>query len=570
VRELNGKSRQENRSAKEVLRALQAKVAAYRKKWNDIKEQKAKEKGIRVINTLVANQECFPLKNRVRDQIIRKALKDKEASCQVAFYSLNNLIKGYVVYGKALKKEGMYIYYLAVHPDAQGHGVAIRLIEQVVEAALKQGINVISVTTVVKNPACALYEHLSEKIPGVTLRSKQEFTAQLGKTYDYIFDVKDRITAVAGESSLKQHSDTALAMLPGKAREFILGVAQDITHSANPQGGIRGRVSEKWAFWVVLWREAFREQLQLYRGWQTSGRKGYTWETFVNNHPPEDQDEIRKLQPRLDFSSKQKPLFWSSVRNHYNNNYRWLKFGQSKLAMTVAQKSDNRWEERTAALICGFLILAVMALYPLIIFKRLMNWACIFPRFLILSTVWINGLPGPASTGMPKIIGGVQPLKVLRRVAFFPAPRRAPRRSRMAKSALSEPSPIQRIGEKFLKEQQSTIIGGNGAGNVIPNAGPGAGTEVSLFANVKPLPVFEWPITRWWLHSIRVVYITVIKPVITLVRRQFMLWIKTSMGVPLGGKGFWTGFNNLVPPIITVYTCNISYETTTYAYIIIV
>ena len=93
----------------------------------------------------------------------------------------------------------------------------------------------------------------------------------------------------------------------------------------------------------------------------------------------------------------------------------------------------------------------------------------------------------------------------------------------MAKSAFVETSPIQRIGGKSLKEQQSTIIGGNGAGNVIPNAGPGAGTAVSLFANVKPLPVFEWPITRWWLYSIRVVYITIIKPVITLVKRQFVL-----------------------------------------------
>ena len=563
--------RKASQRAKEVLRALQAKVAEYRKK-----------KGIRVINTLVADPEYFPLKNRIRDQIVRKALKGKETSYHMAFYSLNNLIKGYVVYGKAPKKEGMYIYYLAVHPDAQRHGVATRLIEQVIEASLRQGINVISVTTFVKNPACALYDHLSEKIPGVTLRSKQEFTDKLGKAYDYIFDVKDRITAVAGKSALKQCPDIALAMPPGEARRFVEWVAENITHKQHDKQGIKDWTLYILASWAVIPIDAFWQQLQLYRAWRTSGRRGYLWKEFVAQHPKKDRKDIGCLRRKLDFYYNPRPSFWSSVRYHCQNNRRWLKYGEGdvyfegkkcgirKLAMTVAQKSDNKWEERTAALIFGFLILAVMALYPLIIFKRPMNWAGILPRYLILSTVWINGLPGPASMGIPGIIRGVPPLKVLRRGSFFPAPRRA-----LFPMPMRAFLPVSWRGLFFrvwqsLKEQQSTIVGGNGTGNVVPNAGPGAGTAVSLFANLKPLSVFEWPLTKWWLYSIRVVYVTVIKPVITLVKRQFMLWIKTSMGVQLGDKGFWTGFNNLVPPIITVYTCNISYETTTYAYIIIV
>jgi hypothetical protein len=82
-----------------------------------------------------------------------------------------------------------------------------------------------------------------------------------------------------------------------------------------------------------------------------------------------------------------------------------------------------------------------------------------------------------------------------------------------------------------------------------------------------PLLFLNCAYFRWVRYSMRVVYITIIKAIITVVERHFFLWIKTSMGVKPGGRGFWSGFDNLVPPLITLYSCSISYISTTYAYV---
>ena len=77
---------------------------------------------------------------------------------------------------------------------------------------------------------------------------------------------------------------------------------------------------------------------------------------------------------------------------------------------------------------------------------------------------------------------------------------------------------------------------------------------------------FEWIFGKWAFHATRTIYITVIKIVITVRERQIMLGAESSMGMDHNSRGFWSGFNNLIPRLVTVCTCDISYTSTTYAY----
>ena len=108
-----------------------------------------------------------------------------------------------------------------------------------------------------------------------------------------------------------------------------------------------------------------------------------------------------------------------------------------------------------------------------------------------------------------------------------------------------------------------------------PNMWPGflftiSPADMSLFLYIGPCPLlfFIWPYYRWVRHSIRIIYVTIIRPIIPLVKRQFMLWAQTSMGTKPDGHGFWSGFDNLIPPLMSVFTYHISYTSTTYAYTI--
>jgi predicted Rossmann-fold nucleotide-binding protein len=84
-------------------------------------------------------------------------------------------------------------------------------------------------------------------------------------------------------------------------------------------------------------------------------------------------------------------------------------------------------------------------------------------------------------------------------------------------------------------------------------------------------PLFlDWWYFRWVHHSIRTIYVTIFKVVITAGERHFMLGIRTLLGGNTNSPGFWTGFNNLIAPVISACTYNISYTSTTYAYTIIV
>jgi len=369
---------------------------------------------------------------------------------------------------------------------------------------------------------------------------------------------------------------SSLAMLPGKARRFVEWVAERITHN---------KFQMRFWDWPVVWLaylvmriNAYWEQAQLETGWKTHGLRGWTWQEFVDLHPDKkDQEYINeKLKSKLDFSSNPKLLFSASVRDHYRNNCRWLLFGQGRLAMSggksarsVAQNSDKQKDsekqfKKERKTIVAFLILLLLLFLGvfflwMIFMKGIKPCGCVCKFFPASSLMYKPG------SGTVVWLWGVLHYLLIR--------------TRRAKSACGIP-PIRRIGGQCPKEQQMPLRGQSFARNdttnvsqhtinMPPNVGPTTGTAIFLSTIVKPLSVFEWPITRWWLYSVRVVYVTIIRPVITVVERQFVLWIKTSMGVPLGGKGFWTGFNNLVPPIITVFTCSISYTSTTYAYVTI-
>ena len=91
-----------------------------------------------------------------------------------------------------------------------------------------------------------------------------------------------------------------------------------------------------------------------------------------------------------------------------------------------------------------------------------------------------------------------------------------------------------------------------------------------LYIVLCPWLFFNWLYYRWTHHAVRTIYITVYKVVITAGERHFMLGIRTLLGGNTNSPGFWTGFNNLIAPVISACTYNISYTSTTYAYTIIV
>ena len=97
---------------------------------------------------------------------------------------------------------------------------------------------------------------------------------------------------------------------------------------------------------------------------------------------------------------------------------------------------------------------------------------------------------------------------------------------------------------------------------------PELGCFFPYIALCTPLS-FDWWYFRWVHFSVRTIYITIFKVIITVGERHFILGIKTSLGGNCNKHGFWTGFYNLIAPIISICTCNISYETSTYAYTII-
>ena len=132
------------------------------------------------------------------------------------------------------------------------------------------------------------------------------------------------------------------AMLPGEARRFVEQVAKEVTHTKSEDDMDRRDWRLVRRAYRVMAKEAFWEQLQLYRGWRTHGQRGLTWQKFVDLHPPKDREYInRVLKSKLDFSSNPKLSFWASVRNHYKNNRDWFYMGRGKLAMTTAEGFDK-------------------------------------------------------------------------------------------------------------------------------------------------------------------------------------------------------------------------------------
>jgi len=95
--------------------------------------------------------------------------------------------------------------------------------------------------------------------------------------------------------------------------------------------------------------------------------------------------------------------------------------------------------------------------------------------------------------------------------------------------------------------------------------------QVLPFSGVlNTLLFYNWLYFRLIYVSIHVIIVTIFKVIITLTQRQIVLWLATSMGTKPSGRGYWTGYFNLIPRFMNIYTCNICYTSTTYEYTTIV
>jgi len=286
-------------------------------------------------------------------------------------------------------------------------------------------------------------------------------------------------------------------------------------------------------------------------------------------------EKLRHIKDLVDYADSMHFGLISRILLHRYNNIRFEETGKGALAISAGQLSitntkDSRKQfDKERKTIVASLILLLLLLFLAFYFGLLFMGGRIKPyagAFQLLSAV--------SSTYKSWVTGAVDAVRLLKALrcslwrfflpvlwlVFFLAPLRA-----LLCRAL-----------RWLCACAHIPRGPCDTINVLLNTGPlffgacnPAWTALFLPATLNPFLIYEWPLTRWWLYVIRVVYVTIAKPIITIVERQYMLGIETSMGINQGGPGFWTGFPNLIPPMITLYTCNISYVLTTYAYTII-
>jgi uncharacterized membrane protein YidH (DUF202 family) len=277
------------------------------------------------------------------------------------------------------------------------------------------------------------------------------------------------------------------------------------------------------------------------------------------------------LKSKLDFSSNTKLSFWASVGDHYRNNRAWLLYGKGKLAMisvtsayTNADETKKKSDEKRDRIMVILIILFLLLLFSPFYFCVLFNWP-----FCLCGCVCKRGWAASISTMWRGIIYD-RLWRLSRHLSW---------RTRRAKKSLKEQQISWELHRCCILPPwvgqvcNDTINGFLSAGSLfLFNAGLWYGSFL-LFTDNAALCLWQFYYWRyfWWpRHSIRVIYVTIMKPVITLTERNFMLWARTSMGTKPDGHGFWTGFDNLVPPLMTAFNCDISYTSTTYAYVIIV
>ncbi len=87
---------------------------------------------------------------------------------------------------------------------------------------------------------------------------------------------------------------------------------------------------------------------------------------------------------------------------------------------------------------------------------------------------------------------------------------------------------------------------------------------------LSTLLFYNWIYFRLLYVSIRVIFVTILKVVIMVSERQIVLDAESSMGTKPDSRGYWSGFFNLIPRFINIFTCNICYTSTTYEYTMIV
>ena len=87
---------------------------------------------------------------------------------------------------------------------------------------------------------------------------------------------------------------------------------------------------------------------------------------------------------------------------------------------------------------------------------------------------------------------------------------------------------------------------------------------------LSTLLFYNWIYFRLLYVSIRVIFITILKVLITVSERQIVLDAPTSMGTKPDSRGYWSGFFDLIPRFMNIFMCNICYTSTTYVYTMIV
>ena len=366
------------------------------------------------------------------------------------------------------------------------------------------------------------------------------------------------------------------AMLPGKARQFITlagSIIRSITGRQRFMKPIRALLASPILVpliivaGVVILYKAYPEQRNLWGG--------QDWNNFVDLHPEEDQEDIDSLRPELDIPEEFefnhfKRLFWSSYRNHVWNNLKWLLKNTGALAMTMPQVSykqsdfEKKQREEKMEDLEILIILILCGLMALVV----LIWSIL----MILSYKpcgSISKLMTPARAGTKnfslttcRLVSTKRPGFIEQRYGYY---RPIPGVSVLYQRAWQ--SPTKTFGNGVYLWNMTWPLGKAPCNGTIFNPEP-----MWLFSYIvlyMPL-FFYWLYYRWIHYSVRTIYITVYKVVITVGERRFILGIRTLLGGNTNSPGFWTGFNNLIAPVISIPTSNISYTSTTYAYTIIV
>jgi hypothetical protein len=238
------------------------------------------------------------------------------------------------------------------------------------------------------------------------------------------------------------------------------------------------------------------------------------------------------------------------AHNRYNLYNREAVLTIMKKSAKITEEDTEKKREKTIiALIILFLLLGLLMLYFLIIFKRSLNPGGLICQLPVLVTPWPTGMSGNIAKKGPRIIQHWR-CRSYRPALFMPV------------SKIYSGWPYE------LLNNTRTVY------PVVPinpfYAYYSATIQAFLNTILSTLIFYNWIYFRLLYVTIREIFVTVLKVVITVSERQIVLDAATSMGTEPGSRGYWTGFFNLIPRFINIFTCNISYTSTTYEYTMIV